>query len=239
MNQSSPPKAQKVNPIRSKAKVEKKKIKSLNFVTGNKNKLLETSKILQNTIPKLVSINLDLPELQGSSPEEISRAKCRIASKSAGKGVPVIVEDTSLCFNALNGLPGPYIKWFLDSIGHEGLNKLIEGYEDKSAYALCIFSYSDDPEKEPKTFIGKCHGKIVPPRGPPNSFGWDPIFQPDGFDETFAEMSKEVKNTISHRLLALDQFKAYVEENPHILLGDDVTDGQYEADWDETDGDCC
>ena len=54
------------------------------------------------------------------------------------------------------------------------------------------------PDDEPHLFSGRTHGKIVPARGDPG-FGWDPIFQPDGFDETFAEMDKTVKNTISHR----------------------------------------
>lgn len=53
-----------------------------------------------------------------------------------------MVEDTSLCFNAYGGLPGPYIKWFLKNLGHEGLNKMLAGFEDKSAYAQCIFAYS-------------------------------------------------------------------------------------------------
>lgn len=155
----SPQKARtntKQSVVRTKAKEQRRRIKPLNFVTGNKGKLLETSKILRTTIPNLQSISLDLPELQGDSPEEISKAKCRIASKKAGPGVAVIVEDTSLCFNALKGLPGPYIKWFLDKLGHDGLNTMLAGHEDKSAYALCVFSYSHDPSMEPVTFVGKC-----------------------------------------------------------------------------------
>lgn len=53
-----------------------------------------------------------------------------------------MVEDTSLCFNAYGGLPGPYIKWFLQKLGHEGLNAMLAGFEDKSAYAQCIFAYT-------------------------------------------------------------------------------------------------
>ncbi len=73
---------------------------------------------------------------------------------------PVLVEDTSLCFNALKGLPGPYIKHFLDKLGHEGLNRLLYGFEDKSAYAQCIFSFSEGPGFEPKAFDGRCYGKV-------------------------------------------------------------------------------
>lgn len=57
---------------------------------------------------------------------------------------PVICEDTSLCFNAMNGLPGVYIKWFLESIGLDGLNKMLIGFDDKTAYAQCIFGYMSE-----------------------------------------------------------------------------------------------
>ncbi|XP_048395696.1 inosine triphosphate pyrophosphatase isoform X2 [Stegostoma tigrinum] len=140
---------------------------------------------------------------------------------------PVIVEDTCLCFNAFGGLPGPYIKWFLEKLYPEGLYKMLAGFEDKSAYALCTFAYSTgNPNDSVKLFRGKTLGKIVDPRGPRN-FGWDPCFQPDGFDQTYAEMPKVVKNTISHRYKALrelaDHFienddsskKARLEENSH------------------------
>lgn len=54
----------------------------------------------------------------------------------------MMVEDTSLCFNAYKGLPGPYIKWFLGRVGHDGLNNMLAAYEDKSAYAQCIFAFT-------------------------------------------------------------------------------------------------
>ena len=58
-------------------------------------------------------------------------------------GTPLIVEDTSLCYNALGGLPGAYIKWFYKKIGNEGLFNLLFGFEDKSAYSQCIIAYID------------------------------------------------------------------------------------------------
>jgi inosine triphosphate pyrophosphatase len=92
-------------------------LRTLTFVTGNKNKLAEVQAILQGVV-QVNSVKIDLPELQGE-PKDISIEKCRMAAKQV-KG-PVIVEDTCLCFNALNGLPGPYIKWFLDKLGHDGV----------------------------------------------------------------------------------------------------------------------
>jgi len=184
------------------------------FVTGNANKLAEVKTIIETHLPsvRLVSESIDLPELQGE-PEEISLEKCKIASKALGNRA-VIVEDTCLCFNALKGLPGPYIKWFLDKLGHDGLNTLLHGWEDKTAYALCTFSYQESPESEAKVFVGKTHGKIVPARGPKN-FGWDPIFEPDGFGKTFAEMDSETKNSISHRRRALDGLIQYLTQESH------------------------
>merc|ERR1712166_1718580 len=130
-----------------------------------------------------------------------------LAAKEVGG--PVFVEDTSLCFNALGGLPGPYIKWFLDKTGHEGLNNLLAAYPDKSAVALCVFSYSAGPDTEPLTFAGCTAGTIVPARGPID-FGWDPVFLPDGFDQTYAELDKSVKNSISHRYRALELLKKHL-----------------------------
>ena len=90
-----------------------------------------------------------------------------------------------------------------------GLYRLLHGYEDKSAYALCQFAYfSGKQGDEVKLFTGKTNGVIVEPRGP-RTFGWDPVFQPEGFEETYAELPKEIKNTISHRYKALDQVRAY------------------------------
>ncbi|KAK1290318.1 Inosine triphosphate pyrophosphatase [Acorus calamus] len=186
------------------------------FVTGNPKKLEEVRAILGDSIP-LQTLKLDLPELQGE-PEEISKDKARMAAKEKVNG-PVLVEDTCLCFNALNGLPGPYIKWFLQKTGHEGLNNILKAYEDKSAYALCVFSLALGPTVEPISFVGKTMGKIVPARGPPD-FGWDPIFQPDGYEQTYAEMPKEEKNKISHRFKALDKVKAYFSAADTALATD-------------------
>ena len=69
------------------------------------------------SIHQVVCRDIDLPEYQGT-PEEVVRAKCTLAAQHI-KG-PVVVEDTSLCFNALGGMPGPYVKWFLKEIGPAG-----------------------------------------------------------------------------------------------------------------------
>ena len=77
-------------------------------------------------------------EAAATCPQEV--IALRLAELQVGGAV--MVEDTCLCFNAYGGLPGPYIKWFLQRLGHEGLNKMLAGFEDKSAYAQCTFAYT-------------------------------------------------------------------------------------------------
>ena len=73
---------------------------------------------------------------------------------------------------------------------------------DKTAYAQCIFAYSKGPHHEPELFVGVTHGKIVEPCGSAH-FGWDPIFQPQGYNFTYAQLDDGVKNKISHRHKAI------------------------------------
>ncbi|KAM0751618.1 putative HAM1-protein [Meredithblackwellia eburnea MCA 4105] len=179
------------------------------FVTGNAGKLREVQAILSASSPgvfDLSSRDLDLPEIQGTT-QEVAAAKVKAAAQIV-KG-PCITEDTALAFTALGGLPGPYIKHFLKTLGHEGLNKMLEGFESKSATAICTFAYCEGPDSEPLLFEGTTPGKIVPARGP-GHFGWDPIFEAEESGKTFAEMDGPAKNLISHRYRALDKLRTYL-----------------------------
>ncbi|XP_033119204.1 inosine triphosphate pyrophosphatase-like isoform X2 [Anneissia japonica] len=198
-----------------------KEVGKLIFVTGNANKLREVKAIVGDTI-QVVSRKIDLPEFQGE-PDDIVIDKCKEAIKEV-KG-PIIVEDTCLCFSALGGLPGPYIKWFLAKLGPAGLHRMLAGWEDKSAYALCTFAYNSGASEEVKLFHGKTLGKIVEPRGD-TTFGWDPCFQPDGFDQTYAEMSDTLKNSISHRGKALAKLA-------NFLVNESKTNEDEQKDEDE------
>lgn len=181
--------------------------KPITFVTGNAKKLEEVVKILGTNFPyEFISKKIDLPELQGEM-NDICVRKCKEASRIV-KG-PVVVEDTCLCFNALKGLPGPYIKWFLEKLGPEGLYRLLNGYEDKTAQAVCTLAYhSGEDGFDVKLFQGITHGQIVDPRGS-RDFGWDPCFQPNGYEKTYGELTKEEKNTISHRYKAVALMKEF------------------------------
>ena len=142
-----------------------------------------------------------------------ARACSAAASNDApfhSRSGPALVEDTSLCFNAMGGLPGVYIKWFLQKLGHEGLDRMLDGFEDRSAYAQCIFAFAEAPGAQPLLFVGRTPGSIVRQRGPAD-FGWDPVFEPEGgAGRTYAEMDKAAKNALSHRFRALDLLRAHL-----------------------------
>jgi len=198
-------------------KISKKK-KIINFVSGNKNKLRELSDIFQKYIKdiEIKQLDIDLPELQGL-PEEIVRGKLKLALEKAKKlEGPVLVEDTSLCFNAYGGLPGAYIKYFLKAIKPEGLYKMVCAFEDHSAYAQSIYGLQKNTKEEAHLFVGKTDGEIVSPRGD-NNFGWDPCFQPKNYKETYAEMAEEEKNKISHRGKSTKAMIDWIKENMDIF----------------------
>lgn len=187
--------------------------RTLTFVTGNAKKLEEVRAILGTNFPlELISHKLDLPELQGGV-DEVSIKKCQEAARRLK--TPVLIEDTALCFNALGGLPGPYIKWFLEKLEPEGLFKLLTGWEDKSAEAVCTFAYCTGNCEDLNVilFQGITKGKIVNPRGS-RDFGWDCVFQPEGYEHTYGELPKQEKNKISHRYKALEKLRTYfIEKN--------------------------
>ncbi|RAQ99808.1 Ham1-like protein [Stemphylium lycopersici] len=166
----------------------------LNFITGNKNKLAEVQAILSGVI-ELRNQNVDLVEIQGTV-EEVTKDKARRAAEAV-QG-PVLVEDTCLCFKAMNDLPGPYIKWFMLSLGPSNLHKMLSGFDDKSAQAVCTFGYCEGPGKEAILFQGRTDGKLVESRGS------------TVFGQTYAEMDKSEKNKISHRAKALDKLKEWL-----------------------------
>lgn len=174
------------------------------FVSSNIGKINEVKSILPGIT--IVSSSLSLPELQGE-PEEIVAEKLKLAYEAIRK--PVIVEDTSLAIEAFSGLPGPYIKHFLTKMGTEKLSRLSILAGEPKATASCIFGYMD--QDCVKLFRGEITGIIVPPRGA-NGFGWDSIFQPEGFNETFGEMGHEKKNRISHRKLAIEKMRPFFEK---------------------------
>ena len=210
----------KENP-KPKSKKEKKgkkpKKKIINFLSSNTHKYEELTQIFKKEFPdiEIRQVKIDLPELQGY-PEEIVKDKLKYALNSKAKGNPILVEDTSLCFNSYGGLPGAYIKYFLNNIKPQGLYKMICAFDDHSAYAQSIFGLQKNKKGGPILFIGKTEGEIVEPRGS-FDFGWDPCFLPKGFNKTYGEMSKDEKNEISHRGKSVNAMIKFFKENPDFF----------------------
>lgn len=182
----------------------------ITFVTGNVNKLKEVQVLLQDDKWILVNKALDLDELQDTDLVAIVTDKVKQAMKQIGSHKRVFVEDTALTFDEFNGLPGAYIKWFVKSMGLNKIVQMLDNFEDKSAKAITTIAYADE-NGEIHIFQGITAGKIVESRGS-LEFGWDSIFEPfDGEGKTYAELTKEQKNKISHRAKAFAEFKKFLQ----------------------------
>lgn len=180
----------------------------ITFVTGNQEKLREVKEILGNSI-EVVGRDIDLPEIQEIDGEKIAISKAEAAYSIIQ--LPLIVDDSSLYINSWNGLPGALNKWFIRTVGNEGIIKMLSSFDDKGAKSEAVIAYHDG--KNVKVFKGVVVGRISDiPKGE-NGFGWDKIFIPEGFNKTQAEMTSDEKNTISHRKKALDQLIKYLNEN--------------------------
>lgn len=156
------------------------------FITGNQNKADYLARTLG--IP-LEHKKVELDELQSMDLAFIVEHKVKQAYKIVGK--PVLVEDVALSFEALGGLPGPFVKFFVDAPnGLEMMCRMLDRFNTRRAWASSAFAYYDGQHLE--IFHGGLEGTIaMQPRGH-NGYGWDKIFEPDGFDgKTRAELSPE------------------------------------------------
>ncbi|MBD3250711.1 MAG: non-canonical purine NTP pyrophosphatase [Candidatus Pacebacteria bacterium] len=192
----------------------------LYLITSNQGKFAEAQAIL----PQLKQIQLDLPEIQALSTQQIIEYKLKQAVKQTSQ-TNLIVEDTSLSLDALNGLPGPLIKWFLKTVGPEGLSKIAQDFGNQAAFAQVTIGYAGS-NNQIRYFEGRVEGKIVPPRGS-NGFGWDAIFEPanqpsaitntDQAPKTYAEMSLAEKMELSMRRLAYQKLKDYLDHEALVI----------------------
>ena len=150
-------------------------IKNITFITGNQHKADALTRVLG--LP-LAHRAVDLTEIQSTSLEEIVEHKVRQAYMVAR--CPVLVEDVALGFTALGGLPGPFVKFFVEAPnGLEKLCRMLDGFDDRSAVAACVFGYYDG--QRVKLFRAELHGAISEHPIGDGGFGWDKIFCPDSY----------------------------------------------------------
>ena len=166
----------------------------ITIVTGNANKLREIEALAPAGL-QFTSQKIDLDEIQSLDLRAIVEHKLRQAY--ALVKTPVAVEDVSAELASLNGLPGPFVKFFVQQL--EGSLYQLTKAENDTVTIRCLAGYFDGVN----LLFGEgiLPGIIVPPRGD-NGFGFDPVVQPDGSFKTLAEMTTDEKNAISHRARA-------------------------------------
>lgn len=180
-------------------------MKPLTFITGNPKKLAQLKQYL--SFPVLHKA-LDIPEIQSMDVAVVATEKAKLAY--ALLGTPVLVEDAALSCAALNGLPGPFVKWYLEAVQNIGIINALARYDDKRAEARVCFALCD--ENGVRLFQNARAGSIAPtPRGDTNPFGWNPIFVPDGCSKTWAEMNPEEASASSMRRPALQELQEYLD----------------------------
>lgn len=174
---------------------------NLIFVTGNVNKLREANLILDT---KLNTKDIDLIEIQSLDIEEVAKYKVKEAYNILNK--PVIIEDTGLYIDNLNGFPGALIKFYYNKLG---LEKMLEISATSKAIAKSIIAYYDGINYA--TFLGEASGNISTniEYGHFNH-AWDPIFIPDGTHLSYAQMTREHKTSICHRGKAFRKLKDFL-----------------------------
>ena len=178
-------------------------MQEITFITGNQGKAKYLAKYLGID---LAHVKLDLDEIQSLDLKEIVHYKVRQAYQQIKQ--PVLVEDVSLEFSNLGKLPGPLIKWFMQELSSEQLCRLADGGVRK-AVGRCMFGYYDG--KKEHYLEGELHGKIADHPAGEDGFGWDPIFIPDGYEITRAQLSEDDFEKVYRIIRPLDKLKTFLE----------------------------
>ena len=192
--------------------------KRLVFATNNAHKLEEIRAILGNSIEILsladIHCHADIPETADTL-EGNARQKSRYVYEHYG--LDCFADDTGLGVESLGGAPGVYSARYADGQGHDSqanMNKLLKEMEEKNdrkAQFRTIISLIEKGEE--RQFEGIVKGQITREKRGESGFGYDPIFQPDGYETTFAELGSDIKNRISHRARAVAALCDYLRKN--------------------------
>lgn len=191
--------------------------RKLVFATNNKHKLHEIKRIVGDGIEILsladIACSEELPE---TSPTIAGNAIQKARYVKEHYGYDCFADDTGLCVNALDGEPGIYTARYAGE-GHDSeanmalLLKNMENKADRSAYFLTAIALVEGDETH--LFEGKVEGRIAESKSGKGGFGYDPVFIPEGYDVTFAEMDEDSKNAISHRGRATTALMEYLLKN--------------------------
>jgi XTP/dITP diphosphohydrolase len=185
------------------------------FATGNINKFNEARHILGQFGIAVGMLRLKGDEIQSDSLKEIAQKSVLYAYQQCK--LPIFVEDAGLFIDALDGFPGPYAAYAYKTIHNDGILKLMQNIPNRKAKFQSVIAYCDHQTVgEPLCFAGEATGEITPverrEQGK-SGFGFDPIFQPQGSNKTFAEMTIKEKNGYSHRAAAISKFAEWYVKN--------------------------
>ncbi len=183
------------------------------FATGNINKFNEARSILSLYGISIGLLRMKGDEIQSDALEEIAKSSAINAYKRTH--LPIFVEDAGLFIESLNGFPGPYAAYVYKTIHNSGILKLIEKAKGRRAEFQSVIAYCDQNFSEPQYFNGESKGEITMTERAPQgktSFGFDPIFRPNGSGKSFAEMTIEEKNRFSHRAMAIRKFAEWFKQ---------------------------
>lgn len=167
------------------------------LVTGNRGKLAEARRLIAAGFPdvEVEGVEIDLPEIQSGEIAEVLRAKADEAWRRLGR--PLVVEETGLYLSAMNGFPGPLVKWMLEAVGPAGIARAAQVLGDDRVEARCLLLFKDGVREV--VAEGSTRGRLVLPGRGEGGFGWDPVFLPEGEEQTYGELSPGDKDRIGHR----------------------------------------
>lgn len=192
------------------------------FATNNKNKLAEIREMLDGSGIEVLSLgdigcHDDIPETADTLEGNALQKARYIHDKYK---MSCFADDTGLEVDALGGAPGVYSARYAGGEGHDSeanMAKLLaelDGKSDRRArFRTVVALITDEEEGREELFEGIVTGEIIKEKRGAGGFGYDPVFRPDGYDKTFAELGHEVKNKISHRALAVAKLVARLLEN--------------------------
>ena len=190
--------------------------KELVFITSNKHKVKEI-RALANSESKDITIahlDYDYPEFQLDEIETVAEESVNYIRryKPIKEEKPFFIEDSGLTIPALNGFPGPFSAFVFNKIGNAGILKLMvdKKGEERRATFKTVVAFCESTEKAPMLFVGTSEGRIAKAARGEGGFGYDPIFELEGANKTFAEMSTEEKNVVSHRGRAFRKLLDYI-----------------------------
>ena len=189
-------------------------MKELILASNNAHKVEEIKSILEDySILTLKDINYTKEIVEdGSTFEENALIKARTICKYSGK--IAISDDSGLSVDLLDGRPGVYsARYSKEQTDEKNIEKVLlelNGQKSKAKFVSVIALVK--PDGTELTFRGECHGEIIFEKRGTNGFGYDPIFYVPSLDKTFAELSAEQKNSISHRKQSLEKFSQYLKE---------------------------